>query len=201
MSRQKSTGEHFSVQQNGLKIYRCPDTIIPRTRNVRGVTVAVTLPQLCRHFNAIIMAPSLLRYNKLRYVTNNDNATFGVRKRAHRTSHIYIYEYYLPCIYGAARLRLARCARFSRPTAHEAARWPISRLLSPEVAEKSTTDTSTGGDLLLIIVPRAGTGKTAGRAECPARARKAPTCELAREACIKSPLTLMDAKSDLKPTP
>jgi len=149
------------------------------------------------------MAPSLLRYNKLRYVTNNDNATFGVRIQKARASYIasYIYEYYLPYIYGAARLRLPRCARFSRPTAHEAARWPISRLLSPEVAEKSTTDTSTGGDLLLIIVPRAGTGKTAGRAECPARARKAPTCELAREACIKSPLTLMDAKSDLKPTP
>jgi len=62
------------------------------------------------------------------------------------------------------------------------ARSPISRLLWPQAAKISA---STGGDLLLIIVPRAGTGKTAERAECPARARKAPTCELARESVYK----------------
>lgn len=70
-------------------------------------------------------------------------------------------------------------------------------------AARKADSTSTVGDLLLIIVPRVESGKTAKRAECPARetcTRKALTREPRREACIKSPPTLMDAKSDLKPT-
>lgn len=70
-------------------------------------------------------------------------------------------------------------------------------------AARTADSTSTVSDLLLIIVPRVESGKTTKRAECPARetcTRKALTREPCREACIKSPPTLMDAKSDLKPT-
>ena len=70
-------------------------------------------------------------------------------------------------------------------------------------AARKADSTSAVGDLLLIIVPRVESGKITKRAECPARVactRKALTREPCREACIKSPPTLMDAKSDLKPT-